>query len=208
LAAVVLLGFRGGIGVFRTHFKEPPIEIFPDMDRQPKFKAQSASAFFPDGRADRPPVPDTIPYERFMRKALPASDSYYTSGMIGGFFGNGFPIDISFELLERGHGRFEINCIPCHGRLGDGVGVVSKYGFAGIANYHEDRIRQIPDGQIFYTIGVGKGLMTGLPHIPIEDRWAIVAYVRALQRSRNSPLGDAPPETIDKLLAEPEAPKP
>lgn len=187
VTAVAILGFRGD-KTTRT-----PIEIFNDMDRQMKFKTQSESAFFADGRMDRPPVPGTVP------SVVKVEDSYLTTGLIDGTYGDGIPLPVDAKLLARGKDRFNINCAPCHGAVGAGNGIVSEYGFAGIANYHEDRIRKFPDGQIFYTITHGKGLMYSLPHIPVEDRWAIVAYVRALQKSQNAKIDDVPATEREQL---------
>jgi mono/diheme cytochrome c family protein len=187
ITAVAVLGFRGDKTVRR------PFEIFNDMDHQAKFKSQSESSFYADGRADRSPVPGTIP------SSVKVEDEYLTTGMMGGTYGDGLPVPVDMKLLKRGQERFQINCAVCHGAGGGGNGIVSEYGFGGIANYHVDRIRQMPDGQIFHTIGHGKGLMYALPHITVEDRWAIVAYVRALQRSQNSTLADVPDNEREQL---------
>jgi mono/diheme cytochrome c family protein len=191
VSAVAILGFRG------QKTQRTPFEIFNDMDHQAKFKSQSTSRFFADGRADREPVPGTIP--NTVAVGAGPSGSYYATGLIDGTFGDGIPVPVDMKLLERGRERFTINCAVCHGATGAGNGIVSEYGFGGIANYHTDRIRQMPDGQIYYTIVHGKNTMLGLPHIAPDDRWAIVAYVRALQRSQMGTLADVPESEREKL---------
>lgn len=191
VSLVAILGFRG------QKTQRTPFEIFNDMDHQAKFKSQSESRFFADGRADRAPVPGTIPAS--VPVGENASDSYYATGLINGNFGDGIPVPVDMKLLKRGQERYTINCAVCHGAGGAGNGIVSEYGFGGIANYHVDSIRQMPDGQIYYTIVHGKNNMLGLPHIPPDDRWAIVAYVRALQRSQQGKLADVPESEREKL---------
>ncbi|MDX6766848.1 MAG: cytochrome c [Candidatus Methylacidiphilales bacterium] len=187
ITVLAVFGFRGA-KTTRT-----PVEIFNDMDHQAKFKSQTSSAFFADGRGDRLPVAGTVPF------SVKVEDSYLTTGLIEGNYGDGIPVTVDARLLARGQERFNINCKVCHGATGAGNGIVAEYGFAGIANYHQDRIRQMPDGQIYYTIVHGKGLMYGLPHIAVDDRWAIVAYVRALQRSQNARIDDVPESEREQL---------
>lgn len=191
ISAVVILGYRG------QKTERRPFEIFNDMDHQAKFKSQSESRFYADGRADRAPIPGTIP------ASVPVGNdpagSYYATGLINGTFGDGIPIPVDMKLLQRGQERYTINCAVCHGASGGGNGIVSEYGFGGIANYHTDPIRRMPDGQIYYTIVHGKNTMLGLPHIAPDDRWAIVAYVRALQRSQQGTLADVPQSEREKL---------
>ena len=191
VSSVAILGFRG------QKTERTPFEIFNDMDHQAKFKSQSESRFFADGRADRPPVPGTIP--SVVPVGSQAAESYYATGLINGNFGDGIPVPVDAKLLARGQERFTINCAVCHGANGAGNGIVSEYGLGGIANYHTDRLRKMPDGQIYYTIVHGKNTMLGLPHITPDDRWAIVAYVRALQRSQMGTLADVPESEREKL---------
>lgn len=195
ITAVVLLAIAGFRGPQMRKFTQPPIEIFPDMDHQPKFKAQSPSSFFADGRSDRAPVAGTVPF------SIPLQGTYFGSGISNGKWGNGFPKEITVDekLLARGKERFDINCMVCHGPAGYGNGVTSKLGLAGIANLHQDTFIKMEDGHIFYTIGHGKGNMGPYPHITIEDRWAIVAYIRALQKSSTGTL-DELPDTMKSQL--------
>ncbi|MEM9445190.1 MAG: cytochrome c [Verrucomicrobiota bacterium] len=156
-------------------FLEPPIEIFPDMDHQPKYKAQTSTDFFADGRSNRKPIQGTLSFDQ------PIGDEYLLTGQMKGDWGNGLPVEVTAELLERGKERYVINCQVCHGATGIGNGIVSQYGLGGIASLVDERIQQQPDGQIYYTIVKGKGQMGPYSHIEVKDRWAIVAYIRALQ---------------------------
>ena len=188
VASVLLIaGFRG------DRFKNPPIEIFPDMVRQPKYKAQAETDFFADGRIDRALPSGTVPLQ------AKVDDPYYMTGVMDDAFGDGLPVPVTEQLLVRGRDRFNINCAPCHGAAGGGDGVTTKFGLNGPANYHTDRLLQMPDGQIFYTISHGKGQMIGLPHIPVRDRWAIVSYIRVLQKSQRATLADVPEESKKEL---------
>ena len=208
-AVLALAGLRGDKSVL------PPIEVFPDMDHQPKFQPQHPSTFFADGRSDRKWVDGTIPMGynlpgRFLQAAakntvyggaFSNSPDYANSGKMGDVYGDGFPVEVTEALLDRGEERFNINCSVCHGKTGAGNGVVQNIGtWATVANLQDDRIRQMPDGQLFSTITNGKNTMGAYgPNIAVEDRWAIVAYLRALQRSQHSALSDLPPEKQKEL---------
>lgn len=214
VGVVALAGFRG------RKSSKPPIELFPDMDRQLKKKPQKMTDFFADGRVARPPVPGTVPmgYEWPVpgaeandpaayaadRVASPygaftAGTSYLETGHFGEFFGQGIPLPVTLELVERGRERYDINCAVCHGADGYGKGTAQPY-WAGapIANFHDQRLVDMPDGQIYHTIVHGKGAApnwTMFPYgdkITIEDRWAIVAYIRALQRGMATPADSLP----------------
>lgn len=103
------------------------------------------------------------------------------------------PVEITEAVMERGHQRYDIHCTPCHGAAGDGKGITSKYGMVAVANFHDARLVSMTDGEIFNTITNGKNLMGPYgANIKIEDRWAIIAYLRALQRSRLSTMDDVP----------------
>jgi mono/diheme cytochrome c family protein len=194
------------IGIIATakwrghHFTQPPFEIFPDMNYQDKVKDQQPSAFFADGNSARLPIPGTVALE------MPAKNDYWASGKWDdSHWGNGIPVHdakdggralaIDDADMARGRERFNINCAVCHGAAGDGQGVVTKFGLTGVANFHDQRLVQLSDGDIFNTISNGKGQMLGYGYnITIDDRWRIVMYLRALQRSQNAPLSDATPE--------------
>ncbi len=182
--AVGALGFRGSIST------RPPLEVFPDMDRQSKFHPQVPTSFFADGRTDRP-----IPAGTVARGDLRADSHLYAGRNAAGDFASGFPTDLEIDrqFIDRGRERYEIYCTPCHGSLGNGRGIVTNYGWGGPANLHADLIRNQPEGEIYNTITNGKNTMFSLgDKIVPEDRWAIVAYVRALQRSQNGRIEDVP----------------
>ena len=207
MAIVLVIGFAGFRGDKFTH---TPIEIFNDMDKQAKVKAQASNAFFADGVGSRKPVAATVPMGLsiplkpaaeggFVSYGFTHGSDYYNSGRMGDFWGEGFPEQIKVDeaFLRIGQERYNINCAICHGKAGDGKGITSQYGIANIANFHTAGFTdaKAPDyranGSIYNTINVGKGLMGPYgPFIPVRDRWAIVAWVRALQMSRTAPLAD------------------
>ena len=189
VAVVSIFGLRG------TPFKRPPIEIFPDMDRQPKYKPQSESLFFADGRTDRPIPPNTVPREGYYE-----STHLATGKTDSGEFASGFPIEVTRELMVRGQDRYQIFCAPCHGGLGDGKGITRQYGMIATASYHDDRLREMSEGEIFNTITNGKNLMGRYgDKLSVEDRWAVVAYIRALQRAHQGTVDDVPPANRSEL---------
>ncbi len=181
---------------------QPRIHLIQDMDNQPKFRAQHANALFADGRAMRPPITGTV-----ARGGLNEDDHYYR-GISNGQWAATFPpqVAVTMDLLQRGRERFNIYCQPCHGLAGYGDGMVNRramllmnLGVNGTTwvqpkSVHEQQIREQPVGQYFNTISKGVRNMPAYgPQIPVADRWAIVAYVRALQRSQNARPDDAPP---------------
>ena len=197
VALVSLLGFRG------TKFTHPPMDVFPEwafpgMKYQPRLRPQSESKFFADGKADRMPVEHTV-----ARGMLRIDDALYAGKDASGAFLKGFPekISVDMKLLERGHDRFSIYCQPCHGELGDGNGMTKRYGMGATPTYHDDRIRNMPEGEIFNTITHGKNTM--MPYadkLAPEDRWAVVAYVRALQRAQTGKPADVSDAAARKNL--------
>ena len=215
-AALLALGPRGRA---RT---EPPWELFPDMDRQPKIKYQTPTRFFADGRSARPPVPGTLPMGFRIPKSAPrdagapgvephprfgGGAGYGLTGRMGDRWGDGFPMRVDVGMLKRGRARFEIFCAVCHGRAGLGNGVSGELGLVGIANLQERRVREMADGQIFHTIGAGKNAMKAYgDKVPVADRWAIVAYVRALQLSQGTEAAGLPAALRGRLEQETEAP--
>ena len=195
---VLLLSVMGFRGLRSTR---PPIEVFPDMDHQAKYKPQAGSKFFADGRADRPLPAGTVPFGRDARQADPAylraDDFRYEGKLADGSFGRGFPaqIEVNRELIERGQGRYQIYCAPCHGALGDGNGITKSYGMLTTPTYHDDRLRGMAEGEIFHTITHGKNtMMSYADKLSPDDRWAVVAYVRALQRAAHGTINDVPTE--------------
>ena len=218
---VLLLSVMGFRGLRST---QPPIEVFPDMDRQAKYKPQAGSEFFADGRADRPIPVGTVPYGRgrgveIVRnekgEALPgpfhdpaylrADDFRYAGRAADGTFARGFPIEVSEAVVRRGQGRFNIYCAPCHGPLGDGNGITKSYGMVATPTYHDDRLRAMAEGEIFNTITNGKNTM--MPYadkLSPDDRWAVISYVRVLQRAREGRIDDVTdPAAKEALLKTP-----
>jgi len=189
---ISIAGFRG------RRSTQPPVEVFPDMDRQAKYKPQAPSRFFADGRADRPLPAGVVPRGRTIARDpdfLREDDFLYRGKTATGEFARGFPpqLTIDANFLVRGRERYTIYCSPCHGALGDGKGITNGYGMVTTASYHDDRIRQMAEGEIFNTITLGKNTM--FPYadkLNPEDRWAVIAYVRALERARHGTVADVP----------------
>jgi mono/diheme cytochrome c family protein len=227
IAAVAVLGFRGEKGT------NEPWEIFPDMVRQMKVRAQSPLNFFADGRGPRMPVNGTVPIGYEMPRPQPADagevhpagfsvgTDYVDTGKMGDRWGTGIPVPVTPQLLQRGRERFNITCVMCHGATAAGNGITKQYGLATVVTLQDDRIRKMADGEIFNTITNGKNTMMAYgPNIMVADRWAIIAYLRALQRSQGATIVDVPPEHRAELekpaenkpaeakpAAKPEAPK-
>ena len=200
LVVVAVAGSRGGLS------RRPPIEVFPDMDRQARFRPQEPSDFFADGAASRLPVEGTVASEPPVRVAgrdvYSWEDHPFNTGKLPGTaeFVPVNPLPVTPELLARGRERFLIHCRPCHGAAGDGRGVMFKAGMAMAANLDGVRSVRQADGELFNTIGQGRNLMGGYAAaVSKEDRWAIVAYLRALHRSHLGILEDVPPEERPKL---------
>lgn len=159
-----------------------------DMWIQPKVKAQEASTFFPDKMSSRLPVPGTVAVGQ-----LNEDDALHT-GRVNGKLVTQLPIPLDKELLERGHERFTVFCSPCHGQLGDGNGMIAQRGFnlrKKPASYHTERLHNMPIGHFFDVMTHGSGTMFSYAsRVPVEDRWAIAAYIRALQASQNAGGGE------------------
>ncbi|MBA2432179.1 MAG: cytochrome c [Chthoniobacterales bacterium] len=218
VAMVAILGFRGSTST------APPIEIFPDMVRQPKVRPQAPLSFFVDNRGMRPPVPGTVPLGYEMPQpqspanvgvppaaagldpavvhdlAFGGGAGYANTGKMGGNWGNGIPLPVTPQFMERGAERFNINCAICHGATGAGDGIVKQYGMATIVSIIDDRIANMSDGEIFNTITHGKNTMLSYGGtVTVNDRWAIIAYLRALQRRERATAADIPPEARIEL---------
>jgi mono/diheme cytochrome c family protein len=207
ITLVAIFGFRG------EHSSGSPLEVFPDMVRQMKVRAQAPSGFFADGRGSRLPINGTVPIGYDMPKAeamaTPAAavdvppprlrtafsegTDYYNTGKMGQQWGTGFPADVTQALMDRGRERFNITCAMCHGATAAGNGVTKLYGLTTVVTLQDDRIRKMADGEIFNTITNGKNTMMAYgPNVTVNDRWAIIAYLRALQRSQNATVADVP----------------
>ncbi len=184
-AIVGIAGFRGGLS------RKPPIEIFPDMNRQLKLRPMEANSFFTNGVSSQLPPPGTIarsePIQTVAGPVYSFEDAPVNTGRVTGTtnFVEINPLPVTGELLQRGRERFDIYCAPCHGRTGDGDGITKKLGLMpAVANLHDQRIVVMTDGEIFNTITHGKSTMAAYgPLMPAEDRWAAIAYLRALQLS-------------------------
>jgi mono/diheme cytochrome c family protein len=153
------------------------------MADQPKYDPQEPSLVFPDGASARPPVPGTIAHNEDLAPAPQA-----------------MPVKVDMKLLERGRQRFDIFCSPCHGRDGDASGMIVRRGFPAPPTYHQDALRKASDRHIYDVITNGYGAMYSYAaRVPPADRWAIVAYVRALQLSRYAPVAELSPELRARL---------
>jgi hypothetical protein len=169
-----------------------------DMQDQPKYKPLGESRFFADGREARP-----IPAGTIARDELNDTDTFHT-GEANGTFLDRIPMPVDSKVLERGRDRFDIYCSPCHGRLGDGNGMIAQRGLRAPANFHTERLREVPPGYIYQVIANGSGGMGDYgDQVPPSDRWAIVAYIRALQLSQSASLADVPSQTRPQLGVQP-----
>jgi len=181
---------------------EPRIHIIQDMDNQPKVKAQSRMMLFADRRGMRPPVQGTVARgsvldDPALELGRAADDSWVEES----------PVPVTMSLLERGRQRFDIYCSPCHGLSGYGDGFVSQRAdqlqegtWTPPTSFHTDLVRTRPDGHLFNTISNGiRNMPSYGSQIPVDDRWAIVAYVRALQRSQNATIDDVPADLQAQL---------
>jgi hypothetical protein len=178
--ALAALGFAGCENTLRQ-----------DMANQPRQNPLSPSEFFADGRSERPAIENTV-----------ARGSVQDDSLVVPKESNAFPLPLTAELLARGEQRYAIYCTPCHGIQGDGLGMVALRGMKHPPSYHQDRLRNVPNGYLYDVITNGFGAMYGYSsQIPPRDRWAIVAYLRALQLSRNAPVGQLPAELRGKLMA-------
>jgi mono/diheme cytochrome c family protein len=177
------------------------ILILPDMTKQPKYRPQRMNTAFADARADRRPVEGTVAQGDAM------TDDRVSLGRENGAWVTAFPVPVTESLMHRGHERYGIYCSPCHGLAGDGDGMVAKRAdklqegtWVPPSSLHDARLRAMPIGQLFNTITNGVRNMPPYgAQIPVADRWAILAYVRALQLSRNAPLDDVPSDARGSL---------
>src|SRR6184192_695468 len=186
IAILAVFGFRG------QRSTAPPTEVFPDMVRQMKVRAQAPLNLFADGRGPRLPVVGPWSHPR---PDFGAGTDYYNTGKMGDHWGTGIPVPVTRDLMERGQQRFNITCAMCHGATAAGNGITKQYGLATVVSLQDERIRKMSDGEIFNTITNGKNTMMAYgPNIIVPDRWAIIAYLRALQRSQNAAIADVPPE--------------
>ena len=173
-----------------------------DMHDQAKAETFEASDFFADGRTARPVQPGTV-----ARGQLQLDDHLHT-GKVQGRHAETFPFPITAAVLRRGQERFNIYCSPCHGRLADGNGMIVQRGFRKPSSFHEDRLRQAPPGYFFDVITNGFGTMYDYSdRIAPPDRWAVAAYIRALQLSQNATLEDVPADQRAGVATRPAPPR-
>ena len=157
------------------------------MANQPRYDPLEKSDFFADGMSARPRVPGTL-----ARGEL-STDPFFDTGKVNGALANGFPYAVTREVLDRGHERYNIYCTPCHGRIGDGNGMIAARGFRRPPSFHTDTLRAATTGHLFDVMTNGFGAMPPYGKmIPTRDRWAIVAYIRALQLSQHASLDAVP----------------
>jgi hypothetical protein len=158
-----------------------------DMQDQPKFIPQRGTDFYADGRSVRPQVENTVARNQLH------GDSYFYTGISNGKEGEAMPFPVTMEVLERGQERYNIYCTPCHSRVGNGAGMIVQRGYAPAGNFHTARLETAPLGHFFHVISNGYGAMPDYSaQIVPADRWAIVAYIKALQLSQKATQADVP----------------
>jgi len=165
-----------------------------DMHNQPKFYPQRGTSFYADGRSARPQVQNSV------ARGQMDESSYLMTGFSGGKEGDGMPLPVDATLLQRGQERYNIYCTACHSRVGNGGGIVVQRGYLPAGNFHVERLRKAPLGHFYNVITNGYG---GMPdysaQLTVEERWAVVAYIRALQLSQNANIADAGGNKIERL---------
>ena len=196
ITVMVVAGKRGDMS------RRPPIELFPDMDRQPKLRPQTANSFFKDGLSSQQPIDGAI------ARGSAYQDTPENTGKIPSTTNwvQTIPAPVTAQVMARGRERYDISCAPCHGAQGDGKGITTQYGMPPVANFHDPRFINLTDGDMFNTITHGKNLMGAYAaQVTPEDRWAVIAYVRALQRSRLVFAEELTPDLRAKLPNAPPA---
>lgn len=204
VATISILGFRGDKSTSQ------PLYVFPDMDWQAKYLPQGGNQFFADGRNDRPVVPGTVGrgYGWEIKEVFSAdyqdevlqNPPLYSGKDADGEWLRGFPVEVTDEFMQLGKEKYAIFCAVCHGAAGDGNGITKQYGMAATPTYHDDRLRGQAEGEIFNTITYGKNLMGayGMKLRP-EERWAVIAYMRALQLANDASVEDVPAQFKPEL---------
>ncbi len=175
--AIIALGTAAGLGLLAG--------CRQDMHNQPKFIPQRGTTFFADGRSSRPQVENTV------ARGQLHENSYFETGLIGDHEGDGMPFPVTLTVLEKGQERYNVYCTPCHSRVGNGVGMIVQRGYAKAGNFHTARLQAAPLGHFYNVIANGYGAMPDYSgQIAVADRWAIVAYIRALQLSQSATSAD------------------
>lgn len=173
-----------------------------DMQDQPKYRPQRPSGFFADGRSEREPLEGTV-----ARGTLDEDTAFYAGKDVAGKDIEAFPIVVDKAVMERGQQRYDIYCAPCHGRIGNGLGMIVRRGFKQPPSYHIDRLREAPVGHLYDVITNGYGAMLNYSaQVQPRDRWAIVAYIRALQYAENANINDLTQEARARIPAAGTAP--
>ena len=191
-SAVAVIALAGALAACRQ-----------DMHDAPRYEPLEESAFFTDGRASRVLVANTV-----ARGQLRDDEHLYT-GKIGGQLATEFPLPVTAETMARGQERFNVFCSPCHGRTGEGTGMIVQRGFRQPPSYYEERLRNAPVGYLFDVMTNGFGAMQDYSaQVPVADRWAIAAYIRALQFSRQGTVNDVPADRREELDRSPVTPAP
>lgn len=166
------------------------------MHDQPKFFPQRGTSFYSDGRSVRPQVENTVARNQLHE------DAYFNTGLVAGKEGAGLPFPVTMQVLQRGQERFNVYCTPCHSRVGNGGGMIVQRGYSAAANFQGGRLRAVPLGHFFHVITNGYGSMPDYAaQLTPVDRWAIAAYIRALQLSQNAQRTDVPAGAEVKPLA-------
>lgn len=167
-----------------------------DMHDGPRFEPLEASTFFADGRAARMPVANTV------ARGTLREDEHLYQGKIDGQLADSFPMPVTAAVMARGRERFNVFCSPCHGRTGQGNGMVVQRGFRAPPSFHEERLRTAPVGYFFDVQTHGFGAMSDYAaQVPVADRWAISAFIRALQLSQHATIDDVPADRRAELDA-------
>jgi mono/diheme cytochrome c family protein len=168
-----------------------------DMHVQPRYNPYDATDFFEDGQSSRLPVAGTVPRGDLTM----GPDELLLTGEVNGQIATAFPFPVTREVLDRGRERFNIYCAPCHGLSGDGDGMIVRRGFRPPPSFHSDRLRTAPVGHFFAVVTSGFGTMYPYGYrVPPRDRWDIIAYIRALQLSRQASINDVPAAERGKLM--------
>jgi hypothetical protein len=158
-----------------------------DMQDEPKFFPQRGTSFYADGRSVRPQVENTVARNQLHE------DSYFYTGLINGKEGDGMPFPVTMEVLQRGQERYNVYCTPCHSRVGNGEGMIVQRGYLKAGNFHTNRLQTAPLGHFFHVISNGYGAMPDYAaQVAPADRWAIAAYIKALQLSQKATQADVP----------------
>jgi hypothetical protein len=172
-----------------------------DMHDAPRYEPLEASTFFANGQSERQPVVNTV------ARGQLREDRHLDEGIVDGKPAETFPMPITDEVMRRGQERFNVFCSPCHGRTGEGNGMIVQRGFRKPPSYHEDRLRNAPVGYFFDVMSHGFGAMQDYSaQVPVADRWAIAAYIRALQLSQRATVDDVPADRRADLDRTPAAP--